>query len=255
MPRFMLLLGLAGWSVCSASMAAPMGLPTLEVLTISAAEDGAQTWSLTLQVLILMTVLTLLPSILLMCTSFTRIIVVLAVMRQALGTATTPPNSVLIGLALFLTLFVMAPVGQEINETAVQPFLAEEISFQEGVALAREPIHRFMRRQTRVRDLEMFASLAANEQAFATPEEIPFSILVPAFLTSELKTAFLIGFLIYIPFVIIDLVVASTLMAMGMMMLSPMLVSLPFKLMLFVLVDGWGLVTSTLAASFLSGVA
>ncbi|WP_223846078.1 flagellar type III secretion system pore protein FliP [Wenzhouxiangella sp. AB-CW3] len=224
----------------------------LEVVTVTPDGEGGQTWSLTIQVLVLMTALTLLPSIVLMFTSFTRIIVVLAIMRQAMGTATTPPNQVLIGLALFLTFFIMAPVLQEINEHALQPYLQEDISLEEAIERGREPIHAFMRYQVRERDLAMFASLAGYENGFEEPEDVPFSVLVPAFLTSELKTAFQIGFMIYIPFVIIDLVVASTLMSMGMMMLSPMLVSLPFKLMLFVLVDGWGLVTGTLASSFLT---
>lgn len=235
-------------------MAMPAPMPGMEILTITTTEDGGQTWGLTLQVLVLMTALTLLPSIVLMFTSFTRIIVVLAIMRQALGTATTPPNQVLIGLALFLTFFIMAPVLQETNELAIQPYLAGEMTLQEAFVEGREPIHRFMRNQVRQNDLEMFAAMAGHTEGFDGPQDIPFSILVPAFLTSELKTAFQIGFLIYIPFVIIDLVVASTLMSMGMMMLSPMLVSLPFKLMLFVLVDGWGLIAGTLASSFFLGV-
>ena len=221
----------------------------LEAIRVVPDGEGGETWSLTIQVLVLMTVLTLLPSVVLMFTSFTRIIVVFAILRQAMGTATTPPNQVLIGLALFLTLFIMTPVLQSINEEALQPYLQEEISLEEALERGREPIHAFMRYQVRERDLATFAGLAGHD-SFESPEDVPFSVLIPAFLTSELKTAFMIGFMIYIPFVIIDLVVASTLMSMGMMMLSPMLVSLPFKLMLFVLVDGWGLITSTLASSF-----
>lgn len=254
MTRFGLFFSLILITLPNLLMAMPTPMPGMEVLTITQTEEGGQTWSLTLQVLVLMTVLTLLPSMLLMFTSFTRIIVVLAIMRQAMGTATTPPNAVLVGLALFLTFFIMSPVLNEVNELAIQPYLAEDMSLQEAFAEAREPIHRFMRNQVRERDLEMFATMAGNTEGFEGPEDVPFVILVPAFLTSELKTAFQIGFLIYIPFVIIDLVVASTLMSMGMMMLSPMLVSLPFKLMLFVLVDGWGLITGTLAASFFVGV-
>ncbi|MEE4297470.1 MAG: flagellar type III secretion system pore protein FliP [Wenzhouxiangella sp.] len=254
MTRFGLFVGLTLLIIPNLLMAAPASLPGMEVLTITQSDDGGQTWSLTLQVLILMTVLTLLPSILLMMTSFTRIIVVLAIMRQAMGTATTPPNAVLIGLALFLTFFIMSPVLYEMNDVAVQPYLAEEMTMQEAWEVGKEPLHRFMRNHVRGRDLEMFAAMAGYTDTFEDPSNIPFSILVPSFLTSELKTAFQIGFLIYIPFVIIDLVVASVLMSMGMMMLSPMLVSLPFKLMLFVLVDGWGLITGTLAASFFPGV-
>ncbi len=254
MTRFGLFSGLTLLMIPNLLMATPAPMPGMEVLTITPTEEGGQSWSLTIQVLVLMTALTLLPSILLMFTSFTRIIVVLAIMRQAMGTQTTPPNAVLIGLALFLTFFIMAPVLYEVNDTAIQPYLAEEMTLQEAFEVGREPVHRFMRNQVRERDLEMFAGLAGHTEGFEGPADIPFSVLVPAFLTSELKTAFQIGFLIYIPFVMIDLVVASTLMSMGMMMLSPMLVSLPFKLMLFVLVDGWGLITGTLASSFFLGV-
>ena len=230
------------------------GVGELELLKVTPAEDGSQTWSLTLQVLALMTVLTLLPSILLMFTSFTRIIVVLAILRQALGTGTTPSNQVLIGLALFLTLFVMMPVAQEVYDVAAAPYLQEELTLQEALASGAEPLHRFMRHQVRESDLSLFASLGGYEEGFAAPEDVPLTVLIPAFLTSELKTAFQIGFLMFIPFVIIDLAVASVLMSMGMIMLSPMIVSLPFKLMLFVLIDGWSLVMGTLASSFYTGV-
>lgn len=226
----------------------------LELLKVMPAEDGSQTWSLTIQVLALMTVLTLLPSILLMFTSFTRIIVVLAILRQALGTGTTPSNQVLIGLALFLTLFVMAPVTAELYDTAVEPYMKEEITMQEAMATGIKPIHQFMSNQVRESDLAMFAGLGGYEEGFESPADVPLTLLIPAFLTSELKTAFQIGFLLFIPFVIIDLAVASVLMSMGMIMLSPMVVSLPFKLMLFVLIDGWSLVMGTLAASFYTGV-
>ena len=234
--------------------AVAQGAGELELLKITPAEDGSQTWSLTLQVLALMTVLTLLPSVVLMFTSFTRIIVVLAILRTALGTGTTPSNQVLIGLAMFLTLFVMMPVATELYDTAVEPYLAEDITLQEALDTGVEPLHRFMRYQVREGDLSMFASLGGYEDGFATPADVPLTVLVPAFLTSELKTAFQIGFLLFIPFVIIDLAVASVLMSMGMIMLSPMIISLPFKLMLFVLIDGWSLIMGTLANSFYTGV-
>lgn len=236
------------------SLAQAQGAGELQLLKVTPAEDGTQTWSLTLQVLALMTVLTLLPSILLMFTSFTRIIVVLAILRQALGTGTTPSNQVLIGLALFLTLFVMMPVATEVYDIALEPYLAEEMPLQQALETGVEPLHRFMRNQVRESDLAMFADLGGYEEGFASPAEVPLTVLIPAFLTSELKTAFQIGFLLFIPFVIIDLAVASVLMSMGMIMLSPMVVSLPFKLMLFVLIDGWSLVMGTLAASFYTGV-
>jgi flagellar biosynthetic protein FliP len=225
----------------------------LELVTMTPGEDGEQTWSLTLQVLVLMTLLTLLPSILLMFTSFTRIIVVLAILRQALGTGTTPSNQVLIGLALFMTFFIMSPVIDEVYSVAMQPYMAEEVSMQEALDRGVEPVHRFMRNQVRESDLALFADLGGYTDGFESPDSIPLSVLVPAFLTSELKTAFQIGFLVFIPFVIIDLAVASVLMSMGMIMLSPMLVSLPFKLMLFVLVDGWALLVGSLASSFYVG--
>jgi flagellar biosynthetic protein FliP len=197
--------------------------------------------------------LTLLPSILLMFTSFTRIVIVLAILRQALGTGTTPSNQILVGLALFMTLFIMAPVADEVYSAAAQPYMNEEISMQEAFESARDPVHEFMRNQVRESDLALFASLGGYDEGFETPADVPFTVLVPAFLTSELKTAFQIGFLVFIPFIIIDLAVASVLMSMGMIMLSPMLVSLPFKLMLFVLIDGWALIVGTLASSFYVG--
>ncbi len=221
----------------------------LEALTVTTGENGAQSYSLTLQVLILMTVLTLLPAIFLMMTSFTRIIIVLAILRQALGTAQTPSSQILIGIALFLTFFIMAPVFDEIYETAATPYLNEEMEMMEALQLGSLPIRKFMMAQTRESDLKMFSGIAGKKE-FSEPSEVPLSILVPSFLTSELKTAFQIGFLIFIPFLIIDLVVASVLMSMGMMMLSPMIISLPFKIMLFVLVDGWVLIVGTLASSF-----
>jgi flagellar biosynthetic protein FliP len=213
------------------------------------AQDGAQTYSVTLQVLALMTVLSLLPAALIMMTSFTRILVVLAILRQGLGTAQTPSSQILIGLALFLTFFVMTPVFQHAYSEAVQPYMEEKVSAAEALERAAAPFRAFMLKQTRETDLEMFAQISGRER-LESPEGVPFTLLLPAFVTSELKTAFQIGFLILIPFLIIDLVVASVLMSMGMVMLSPLIISLPFKIMLFVLVDGWALIMGTLAASF-----
>lgn len=221
----------------------------LAAITVKSAAGGGQTYSVSLQVLALMTALTLLPAAMMMMTSFTRIIIVLAILRQALGTAQTPPNQVLLGLALFLTFFIMAPVFEKINTDAVQPYLNDKIQVGEALTRGSEPLKTFMLRQTRDADIELFARISGKTD-IESPEQVPFSLLVPAFATSELKTAFQIGFLIFIPFLIIDLVVASVLMAMGMMMLSPLTVSFPFKLMLFVLVDGWSLVMGTLASSF-----
>jgi flagellar biosynthesis protein FliP len=205
--------------------------------------------SLSLQILLLMSLLTVLPSLLLMMTSFTRIIIVLSILRQALGLQQTPPNQVLVGLALFLSLFVMRPVVDQISATAYTPYGEGRIGIEEAVSRSGNILHGFMIKQTRETDLKLFADLA-EARPFAKPADVPFSILLPAFVTSELKTAFQIGFLIFLPFLIIDLVVASTLMALGMMMLSPSIVSMPFKLLLFVLVDGWALTMGSLAASF-----
>lgn len=221
----------------------------LEALTITTNENGSQSYSLTLQVLILMTMMTLLPAIFLMMTSFTRIVIVLAILRQALGTAQTPSSQILIGISLFLTFFIMTPVFDNIYETAVTPYLNEEIEMQDALVKASMPLREFMMAQTREADLSMFSSIAGAKD-FDQPSDVPLSILVPSFLTSELKTAFQIGFLIFIPFLIVDMVVASVLMSMGMMMLSPMIISLPFKIMLFVLVDGWVLIVGSLASSF-----
>lgn len=213
--------------------------------------DGseAEGYTLTIQILALMTVLTLLPALVLMMTSFTRIIIVLSILRQALGTAQTPPNQVLIGLSLFLTIFIMAPVMSNSYDAGIGPYMEGTLAAEEALTQAMEPVRQFMLGQTRESELELFVSLSKRDD-IASAQEVPTSILIPAFITSELKTAFQIGFLLFIPFVVIDLVVASTLMSMGMMMMSPMLVSLPFKIMLFVLVDGWSLLMSTLASSF-----
>ncbi len=205
--------------------------------------------SLSLQVLIIMGLLTILPGILLMMTSFTRIIIVLAVLRQALGLQQTPPNQVLIGLALFLSLFVMAPTINQMNTQAIQPYAAGQIAGTQMIQAAGAPLHDFMTKQTRIKDVTMFAQLAKSGP-YASAKDIPYAVLLPAFVTSELKTAFQIGFLVFLPFIVIDLVVATVLMSLGMMMLSPTIISLPFKLLLFVLVDGWALTMGSLANSF-----
>jgi flagellar biosynthesis protein FliP len=205
--------------------------------------------SLSLQLLLIMGLLTILPSLILMMTSFTRILVVLAILRQALGLQQSPPNQVLIGLSLFLSLFVMAPTLERVNERAIAPYSAGTVNAEQAIANAGQEFHRFMIRQTRERDLAMFAEMAKAPK-FRSAEEVPFSILLPAFVTSELKTAFQIGFMLFLPFLVIDLVVSSVLMSLGMMMMSPMVVSLPFKLLLFVLVDGWALLMGSLASSF-----
>ncbi len=210
---------------------------------------GGEPLSLSLQLLLVMGLLTILPALVLMMTSFTRIIVVLAILRQALGLQQSPPNQVLIGLALFLSLFVMAPTLERVNENAIAPYSAGQINAEQAIAEAGDEFHAFMIRQTRETDLAMFSEIAKAGQ-FASTQDVPFSILLPAFVTSELKTAFQIGFMLFLPFLVIDLVVSSVLMSLGMMMMSPMLVSLPFKLLLFVLVDGWALLMGSLASSF-----
>jgi flagellar biosynthetic protein FliP len=211
------------------------------------ATDG-QSFSLSIQILVLMTLLTLLPAILLSTSPFIRIIIVLSILRQALGTAQTPPNQVLLGIALFLTFFIMSPVIDEINLSAAQPYINDEITANEALQRGIEPLRQFMLSQTRESDLQLFAEISGTD--LVAVEQTSLSILVPSFMVSELKTAFQIGFLIFIPFLVIDLVVSSVLMSMGMMMLSPMLISLPFKIMLFVMVDGWALLLGTLASSF-----
>jgi flagellar biosynthetic protein FliP len=228
---------------------AALGAPGIDALTVTSGDGGEQTYTLSIQVLLLMTALSLLPAGLILMTSFTRIVIVLSILRQALGTANTPSNQILIGLALFLTLFIMGPVLSEVYEAALQPYLEDQISAAVALERAQVPVREFMLAQTRDDDLALFARIAGREN-FETEAEVPFSLLMPAFATSELKTAFQIGFLLFIPFLIIDLVVASVLMSMGMMMLSPLIISLPFKIMLFVLVDGWAMVLGTLATSF-----
>jgi len=210
---------------------------------------GGPGMSLSLQLLLVMGLLTILPSLVLMMTSFTRILVVLAILRQALGLQQSPPNQVLIGLSLFLSLFVMAPTLEQVNARAIAPYAAGTINAEQAIGAAGGEFHKFMVRQTRERDLSMFANMAKAPK-FSGPDAVPFSILLPAFVTSELKTAFQIGFMLFLPFLVIDLVVSSVLMSLGMMMMSPMVVSLPFKLLLFVLVDGWALLMGSLASSF-----
>ena len=242
-------LAILGLSLLSGSVLAadPMSLPAVNLATNP---DGTQTYSVTLQVLVLMTALTLLPAILMMMTAFTRIIIVFSILRQAIGLQSTPSNQILIGLAIFLTIFVMAPVLKEINEKALQPYMKEELQPLAAAEVASVPLRKFMLAQTREADLNLFVELAGAGRTFTSLDEVPLTIVIPAFVTSELKTAFQIGFLLFIPFLIIDLVVASVLMAMGMMMLSPMIVSMPFKIMLFVFVDGWAMVVGTVASSF-----
>ncbi|MCL6414471.1 flagellar type III secretion system pore protein FliP [Aestuariirhabdus sp. Z084] len=223
-----------------------LGVPALTVTTNA---DGNQEYTVTIQILAIMTMLTLLPAIVMMMTSFTRIIIVFSILRQALGLQQTPSNQVLLGLALFLSFFIMTPVLDKANEQALQPYLAEEIGSLEALQRAMGPFRSFMLAQTRESDLDLFVKISGKTD-IPSAIEVPMNILVPAFVTSELKTAFQIGFMLFIPFLIIDLVVASVLMAMGMMMLSPLIVSLPFKIMLFVLVDGWAMVIGTMAASF-----
>ncbi|HPE80547.1 MAG: flagellar type III secretion system pore protein FliP [Chromatiaceae bacterium] len=223
--------------------------PGVEALTVTPGAGGEQTYTLSIQVLLLMTALSMLPAALILMTSFTRIVIVLSILRQALGTAQTPSNQILIGLALFLTFFIMGPVLSEIYEVALQPYLADQISAQAAIDAAQVPLREFMMAQTRDDDIALFARISGREE-FQGEADVPFTLLMPAFATSELKTAFQIGFLLFIPFLVIDLVVASVLMSMGMMMLSPLIISLPFKIMLFVLVDGWALVLGTLATSF-----
>ncbi len=221
----------------------------IEAVTVTTGKQGAQTYTVTIQILALMTLLTVLPSLLLTMTSFTRIMIVLSLLRTALGTGQAPNNQVLLGLSLFLTIFIMMPVFDKVNSEAVQPYMEDKIDVVTAIEKASEPFRQFMLRQTREADLELFIRISGNAE-LESAENVPFSLLLPAFVTSELKTAFQIGFLIFLPFLIIDLVVASVLMSMGMMMLSPMIISLPFKIMLFVMADGWSLIMEMLAASF-----
>ncbi len=226
--------------------AAAQGLP---VLNSTPAAGGGQSYTLSLQTMLLLTSLSFLPAMLLMMTSFTRIIIVLSMLRQALGTQSAPPNQVLVGLSLFLTLFVMSPVLDKIYTDAYQPLSENKITMSQALDKGAVPLKSFMLKQTRQADLALYVKLS-NTPELQGPEDVPMRVLIPAFVTSELKTAFQIGFAIFLPFLIIDMVVASVLMSMGMMMVSPAIVSLPFKLMLFVLVDGWQLLIGSLAQSF-----
>ena len=235
----------ASLSVVSAH--AQTGIPKLSVGL--GASKTPEDVSATVQLLLMLTVLSVAPAILLMCTSFTRIVIVLSLTRSALGTQQVPPNAVLLGLALFLTFFTMGPTLNDVNEQAVKPFMAKQIDFEKAVDVGSKPVRAFMFKQTREKDIALFVNLAKIPRP-KTQSDIPSSVLAPAFIISELKTAFTIGFVVFIPFLVIDMVVSITLMSMGMMMLPPVLVSLPFKILLFVLVDGWQLIAQSLALSF-----
>ncbi|WP_263261053.1 flagellar type III secretion system pore protein FliP [Pseudomonas sp. RIT-PI-S] len=241
------LIALCGVLLAPSVLAAdPLSLPAI---TMTTGANGQQEYSVSLQILAIMTALSFIPAFVMLMTSFTRIIIVFSILRQALGLQQTPSNQLLTGMALFLTMFIMAPVFDRVNNDALQPYLAEKMSAQDALAKAEGPVKDFMLAQTRQSDLDLFMRLSRRTD-IPSADQAPLTVVVPAFVTSELKTAFQIGFMIFIPFLIIDLVVASVLMAMGMMMLSPLIISLPFKIMLFVLVDGWALIIGTLAGSF-----
>jgi flagellar biosynthetic protein FliP len=243
----LLMIGLLVALAAPVSAWAQIALPTLQ-LGLKTTQQPSEVVGV-LQVLFLLTVLTLAPAILIMMTSFSRIIVILSFLRQALGTTSMPPNQLLVGLAMFLTFVVMGPSFTEINDKALQPYLAGKITQAEGLEQAKKPIQAFMLKHTRPKDIELFLRLNGQEGTISI-EQTPFMSLVPAFMISELKTAFQMGFIIYLPFLVLDMVVASVLMAMGMMMLPPVIISLPFKLMLFVLVDGWQLVVGSIVKSY-----
>ncbi|MDD3777168.1 MAG: flagellar type III secretion system pore protein FliP [Actinomycetota bacterium] len=217
----------------------------LDILNQTATGAG-QNW---LQILVLLTVLALIPTILIMTTSFTRIVIIFSFIRNAMGTQQMPPNQVIIGIALFLTIFIMSPTFSQINQEAIQPYLDQQISQQEAFEKAEQPMRQFMLKQTREKDLSLFVNLSKQEKP-KNPDEVPLNVLIPAFIISELRIAFQIGFLIYIPFLMIDFIVASVLMSMGMMMVPPVMISLPFKVLLFVMVDGWYLITSSVVKTF-----
>lgn len=231
--------------VYSDAIASIAGIPAISVTNTA---GGQPSYSVSLQILLFMTALTLLPGILMAMTSFLRIIVVLSILRQAMGLAQTPTNQILLGISIFLTFFIMAPVFNEVNQNALQPYLSGNLSQEKALSIAQKPLRLFMLNQTRTNDLNLFTELSGVK--VNTPGEVPFYVLLPSFVTSELKTAFQIGFLLFLPFLIIDLVVASVLMSMGMMMLSPLIISLPFKVMMFVMIDGWTLILGTIASSF-----
>ena len=245
---FLLVAGMVFFSA-SSSYGAPVGLPNINLSIGGGAVDQPGQLSGLLQLMIMLTLLTLAPAILLMMTSFTRIVVVLSLIRNAMGTQQMPPNQVIIGLALFLTFFIMAPVWYKVNDEALQPYIEEQISGEQAFELGIVPIKEFMLKQTREKDLALFVKIAKEERP-AKKEDVSLKTLIPAFVISELKTAFQIGFMIYLPFMIIDMVIASILLSMGMMMLPPIVMSLPFKLLLFVLVDGWYLIVGSLVQSF-----
>jgi flagellar biosynthetic protein FliP len=224
-------------------------MPAIPALSVTTDSQGANTYTVSLQILIIMTMLSVLPALLMLMTSFTRIIIVFAILRQALGLQQTPSNQILVGMALFLTFFIMQPVFKQAYENGLEPYAQEKIDATAAFSESIKPFRAFMLAQTRESDLALFMKLARHP-AVATHDEIPLTVILPSFLTSELKTAFQIGFILFIPFLILDLVIASVLMAMGMMMLSPLVISLPFKIMLFVLVDGWAMIMGSLASSF-----
>ena len=246
MDRRVKLIGALALAVLLPGAALAQALPAI---TSTPAAGGGTQWSLSIQTLLLMTGLSFLPAMLLMMTSFTRIIIVFSLLRQAMGTQSSPPNQVLLGLAMFLTFFIMAPVGEKIYTDAYLPLAENKISFMEALDRGAVPLRSFMLRQTRDADLATFTKVA-NQPKPASADQVPMRVLIPAFATSELKTAFQIGFIVFIPFLIIDMVVASVLMSMGMMMMSPVIVALPFKIMLFVMVDGWNLLIASLVKSF-----
>ena len=241
----MVLAFLAGMVMTGSAMAQMPGIPAFSINE----GNGGSTYSLSLQILALMTALTMLPSLVLGMTSFTRIIIVLSILRQAMGTQQTPPNQVLVAIALFLTFFIMAPTFNTLNAEVISPYLDGQKPAEIALVEGTEVMKRFLVQNTRVNDLVMFADMM-GDQPYATPEDVPLNVLLPAFITSELKTAFQIGFLLFLPFLVIDMVIASILMSLGMMMLSPMLVALPFKLLLFVLVDGWAMTVGSLVATY-----
>jgi len=232
----------------SAAAAPQTAAPFISIGMDQTQEPGKM--AVVMQIFLLMTVLSLAPAILIMLTSFTRVVIVLSLLRRALGTMQMPPNQVIIGLALFLTFFIMTPVWQQINQTALQPYLENKIEQQQALQKAAEPLRGFMFKQTREKDLALFVNIAKIERP-KDVNDIPISVLIPSFIISEVKTAFQIGLLVYVPFLIIDMVVASVLLSMGMMMLPPIMISLPFKLMLFVLADGWNLLIGSLVRSFI----
>ena len=234
--------------LAASSWGEPFPIPSIQLNVGDGADEPGRV-AVALQLLLLLTVLSLAPAILIMLTSFTRIVVVLSLLRHALGTQQMPANQIIIGLALFLTFFIMTPVWNTVNSQALQPYLQEEISAEKAFELAAQPIKEFMMKQTREKDIALFVKISKGERP-RDPGEIKLPVLIPAFVISELKTAFQIGFMIYLPFLVLDMVIASVLLSMGMMMLPPIMISLPFKLLLFVLVDGWNLIVGSLVQSF-----